>query len=131
MLLENVFQREDVTFIRYVVRNGCKESHGVSTPQAYKVHGSPKALKGLSNTQLTDNAVAHLKFTGNSPVEVTDSKVRSPRVEALGKQGNGHATDASGAKQSSASHSELMKQLNNLQQQLYAEREKNKRLKGG
>jgi hypothetical protein len=55
----------------------------------------------------------------------------STRVEALGKQGNGHATDTSGAQQSSASYSELMKQLNNTQQQLYAEREKNKRLKGG
>jgi hypothetical protein len=55
----------------------------------------------------------------------------STRVEALGKQGNGHATDASGAQQSSASHAELMRELNNTQQQLYAEREKNKRLKGG
>jgi hypothetical protein len=55
----------------------------------------------------------------------------STRVEALGKQGNGHATETSGAQQSTASHSELMRELNNTQQQLYAEREKNKRLKGG
>ncbi|HLY61342.1 MAG TPA: hypothetical protein VKV95_11380 [Terriglobia bacterium] len=55
----------------------------------------------------------------------------STRVEALGKQGNGHANDASGAQQSSASYAELMRELNNTQQQLYAEREKNKRLKGG
>jgi len=55
----------------------------------------------------------------------------STRVEALGKPGNGHATDTSGAQQGSASHSELMRELNNTQQQLYAERDKNKRLKGG
>jgi hypothetical protein len=55
----------------------------------------------------------------------------STRVDALDKHGNGNAADASGGQQSSASHSELMRELNNTQQQLYAEREKNKRLKGG
>lgn len=83
VLLKDVFERDNETFIRYVVRNGSRQSYGVSTPHVYvyNVQGSPKPLKGLSNAQLTDDAVAHIKFTGNSDVEITDAKVCSPRVQ--------------------------------------------------
>lgn len=56
----------------------------------------------------------------------------SLRVEALARKGNGHSTGAEGmAGASAASHGDLVRHINNLQQQLHAEREKNKRLKGG
>jgi hypothetical protein len=56
----------------------------------------------------------------------------SLRVESLARKGNGHSTDAEGAAGVSASNNaDLVRHINNLQQQLHAEREKNKRLKGG
>jgi hypothetical protein len=63
-----------------------------------------------------------------------DARVRattglSVRVDALGKQGNG--SGKSDVQFSSAWHGELVKQINDLQQQLHVEREKNERLKGG
>jgi hypothetical protein len=63
-------------------------SISLSTPQVFKfdIQCSSKALDGLTNTQLTENEVAHLKSTGHSPVEVVEGEVRSPTVEP------GHAT---------------------------------------
>jgi len=83
VLLTDVLQRDDKIFIRYAVRNGGKDSYSLSTPQVFKfdVQCSSKALDGLTNTQLTENEVAHLKSTGHSPVEVVEGEVRSPRVD--------------------------------------------------
>lgn len=88
VLLTDVLQREDKIFIRYTVRNGDKNSYSLSTPQVFKfdVQCSSKALDGLTNTQLTENEVAHLKSVGHSPVEVVEGEVRSPLIEP------GHAT---------------------------------------
>ena len=56
----------------------------------------------------------------------------SLRVESLARKGNGHPTGSEGpAGAGTASHGDLVQHINNLQQQLHAEREKNKRLKGG
>ena len=56
----------------------------------------------------------------------------SLRVESLARKGNGHSRGAEGmAGASAASPPDLVRHINNLQQQLHAEREKNKRLKGG
>src|SRR5579859_5795344 len=88
VLLTDVLQRENKIFIRYAVRNGGKNSYSLSTPQVFKfdVPSSSKALDGLTNTQLTENEVAHLRSTGHSPVEVVEGDVRSPLIEP------GHAT---------------------------------------
>lgn len=54
----------------------------------------------------------------------------SLRINALSNQdGNGHGSDT--ANPPKASDPELVRHISSLQQQLYAEREKNKRLKGG
>jgi hypothetical protein len=54
----------------------------------------------------------------------------SLRINALSNQdGNGHGSDT--ANSPKASDPELVRHISSLQQQLYAEREKNKRLKGG
>lgn len=56
----------------------------------------------------------------------------SLRVESLARKGNGHSAGPeclAGA--SGASQADLVRHINNLQQQLHAERERNKRLKGG
>jgi hypothetical protein len=56
----------------------------------------------------------------------------SLRVESLARKGNGHSTDAeSAAEVTTTNNADLVRHINNLQQQLHAEREKNKRLKGG
>src|SRR5437667_1839835 len=56
----------------------------------------------------------------------------SLKVESLARKGNGHAGRAAvPVGGSPASHGDLVQHINNLQQQLHAEREKNKRLKGG
>src|SRR5579859_3040822 len=88
VLLTDVLQRENKIFIRYAVRNGGKNSYSLSTPQVFKfdVPSSSKALDGLTNTQLTENEVAHLKSIGHSQIEVVDGEVRSPLIEP------GHAT---------------------------------------
>ncbi len=83
VLLKDVFQRENEVFIRYAVRNGSKEPYSLNTPQVFTLHvrGSQQFLYRLSNSQLTDSAVAHLKSHGQTLVEVVDGEVRSPRVE--------------------------------------------------
>jgi len=56
----------------------------------------------------------------------------SLRVESLARKGIGHSTDAEGAAGvNTTNNADLVRHINNLQQQLHAEREKNKRLKGG
>lgn len=83
VLLKDVFQRENEVFIRYAVRNGSKEPYSLNTPQVFRlnVRGSQQSLYRLSNSQLTDSAVAHLKSHGQTLVEVVGGEVRSPRVE--------------------------------------------------
>jgi hypothetical protein len=70
-----------------------------------------------------DNLQAELKQTSATVADL------SVRLSRSGNKGNGDAEAA--ASSSDASSSELMQHINRLQQQLYAEREKNKRLKGG
>ena len=56
----------------------------------------------------------------------------SLRVESLARKGNGGSGDGEGfAGASAASQADLVRHINSLQQQLHAERERNKRLKGG
>ena len=55
----------------------------------------------------------------------------SLRVESLAKKGNGNSTGAEGgAGVNTTSNADLVRHINNLQQQLHAERQKNKRLEG-
>ena len=70
-----------------------------------------------------DNLQAELKQTSATGADL------SVRLSRSGNKGNGNGEGA--ASSSDASSSELMQHINRLQQQLYAEREKNKRLKGG
>jgi hypothetical protein len=70
-----------------------------------------------------DNLQAELKQTSATVADL------SVRLSRSGNKGNGNGEGA--ASSSDASSSELMQHINRLQQQLYAEREKNKRLKGG
>jgi seryl-tRNA synthetase len=56
----------------------------------------------------------------------------SLRVESLARNGNGGSGGGEGsAGVSAASQADLVRHINNLQQQLHAERKRNKRLKGG
>ena len=74
-------------------------------------------------TRERDNLQAELKQTSATVADL------SVRLSRSGNKGNGNGEDA--ASSSDTSSSELMQHINRLQQQLYAEREKNKRLKGG
>jgi len=70
-----------------------------------------------------DNLQAELKQTSATVADL------SVRLSRSGSKGNGNSEVA--VSSSDASSGELMQHINRLQQQLYAEREKNKRLKGG
>jgi len=70
-----------------------------------------------------DNLQAELKQTSATVADL------SLRLSRSGSKGIGNGEGA--ASSSDAGSSELMQHINRLQQQLYAEREKNKRLKGG
>ena len=74
-------------------------------------------------TRERDNLQAELKQTSATVADL------SLRLSRSGSKGNGNSEGA--ASSSDAGSSELMQHINRLQQQLYAEREKNKRLKGG
>jgi len=73
-------------------------------------------------TRERDNLQAELKQTSATVADL------SLRLSRSGSKGNGNCEGA--ASSSDAGSSELMQHINRLQQQLYAEREKNKRLKG-
>jgi septal ring factor EnvC (AmiA/AmiB activator) len=74
-------------------------------------------------TRERDKLQAELKQTSATVADL------SLRLSGSTSKGNGHSQEASPG--TDASNSELMQHINRLQQQLYAEREKNKRLKGG
>ena len=74
-------------------------------------------------TRERGNLQAELKQTSATVADL------SLRLSHSGAKGNGSSEGA--ASSSDTGSSELMQHINRLQQQLYAEREKNKRLKGG
>ena len=74
-------------------------------------------------TRERDKLQAELKQTSATVADL------SLRLSSSTGKGNGNSHDA--APGTDASTAELMQHINRLQQQLYAEREKNKRLKGG
>jgi hypothetical protein len=61
----------------------------------------------------------------------TSATVAELSLRLSGSAGKGNGKSEGAASLSDASTSELMPHINRLQQQLYVEREKNKRLKGG
>jgi hypothetical protein len=74
-------------------------------------------------TRERNNLQAELKQTSATVADL------SIRLSRSGAKGNGNSEGPPSS--SDANSSELMQHINRLQQQLYAEREKNKRLKGG
>jgi hypothetical protein len=83
VLLKDTFQGEaNELFIRYVVRNGTRETYTLSTPQvvAINVDDSSHAVDRLSNSQLRESAATRIKVTDEGPVDVVSAKLRSVRV---------------------------------------------------
>jgi hypothetical protein len=74
-------------------------------------------------TRERDNFRAELKQTSATVADL------SLRLSRTGSKQNGNSEDATSS--GDAGSAEMMQHINRLQQQLYAEREKNKRLKGG
>jgi hypothetical protein len=97
-----------------------------SEVEALRAELQETAAKLAGATQERDQLKAQLDQTGASVADL------SLKVESLSRKGNGHAADgATSAAVSTASNADLVRHINNLQQQLHSEREKNKRLKGG
>ncbi len=77
-------------------------------------------------TQERDQLKTQLDATRTSVADL------SMKVESLSRKGNGHSKVAvDSAEPGPTSQADLVRHINNLQQQLHAEKEKNKRLKGG
>ncbi len=98
-----------------------------SEVEALRAELQETATKLADVTQERNELKAQLDQTG---VCVTDLSLR---LESLSRKGNGHAADGAAPTSGvgTASHADLVRHINNLQQQLHAEREKNKRVKGG
>ena len=97
--------------------------------------GSDEALRAeLQETATKLAAVTQERDQHKTQLDATRISVAelSMKVEALSRKGNGHrAADEALATAGDGSPDELVRHINHLQQQLHAEREKNKRLKGG
>jgi len=104
----------------------------LSTPAA---NSAVEALRGeLQKTGADLSSVTRERDQLRAELDQTKLSVAdlSLRVESLARKGNGHSTSAEGgAGVNTTNNADLVRHINNLQQQLNAEREKNKRLKGG
>jgi len=97
-----------------------------SEVEALRVELQETATKLAAANQERDQLKAQLEQTAGSVADL------SLRLDSLSRKGNGDASSAAAtAGVAGASQADLVRHINNLQQQLHAEREKNKRLKGG
>lgn len=73
----------DRVFLRYAIRNQGTHPYMGRTPVvvSLNVKELPENLTGISTSQLSDQEAAHLKASGQVPVEVVDGHIRTERVE--------------------------------------------------
>src|SRR5207245_100029 len=75
--------RENKGFIRYTIRNQSPKAYVPGTPQVVALN-APKyseSLYPLSNSQLSPDAAARLKCSGETRIEVAKGEIRSLRIE--------------------------------------------------
>ena len=81
--LTDLLDHDGQVFIRYTIRNQSPKAYVPGAPQVIALN-APKyreSLYALSNSQLSPDAAARLKCSGETRIEVARGEIRSPRIE--------------------------------------------------
>jgi len=81
--LTDLLEHDGQVFIRYTIRNQSSKTYVPGAPQVVALN-APKyreSLYALSNSQLSPDAAARLKCSGETRIEVAKGEIRSPRIE--------------------------------------------------
>ena len=81
--LTDLLEHDGQVFIRYTIRNQSPKAYVPGAPQVVALI-APKyreSLYALSNSQLSPDAAARLKCSGETRIEVAKGDIRSPRIE--------------------------------------------------
>lgn len=82
VLLKDTFRQGNELLVRYAVVNNSKATYDAGRPRAFTlVAQDSQRLYRRVNSQLTDDEAEGLESTGEKPVEVLDTRLRSARVE--------------------------------------------------
>jgi len=81
--LTDLLEHDGQVFIRYTIRNRTQKAYVPGTPQvvAFTAPQYRESLYVLRNSQLSPDAARHVKSSGETPIKVTKSEMRSPRIE--------------------------------------------------
>ena len=81
--LTDSLERDGQLFIRYTIRNETKKAYIPGKPQAVALNAPHygESLYALANSQLSPDATARLKCSGEAPLEITKSEMRFSRIE--------------------------------------------------
>ena len=79
----DLLERDGQIFIRYSIRNQTQKAYVPGNPQVVALTAPRyrESLYVLRNSQLSPDAAAWLKSSGEDPIEVTQSEVRSARID--------------------------------------------------
>ena len=81
--LTDSLEHDGQVFLRYTIRNQSPIAYVPGAPQVVALNAPcyRKSLYPLSNSQLSPNAAARLKCSGETPIEVAKGEIRSSRIE--------------------------------------------------
>jgi len=81
--LTDLLEHDGQVFIRYTIRNRTQKAYVPGTPQVVALTAPQyrESLYVLRNSQLSPDAARHVKSSGETPIKVTKSEMRSPRIE--------------------------------------------------
>ena len=81
--LTDLLDRDGQVFIRYTIRNQSPKAYVPGAPQVVALNAPcyRESLYSLSNSQLSPHAAARLKCSGETPIEVAKSEIRSPQIQ--------------------------------------------------
>jgi hypothetical protein len=81
--LTDLLEHDGQIFIRYTIRNQSSKAYVPGAPQVVALNAPRyrESLYPLSNSQLSPDAAARLKCSGETPIEVAKGEILSPRIE--------------------------------------------------
>jgi hypothetical protein len=81
--LTDLLEQDGQVLIRYTIRNQSPKAYVPGSPQVVALNAPcyRESLYPLSNSQLSPDAAARLKCSGETPIEVAKGEIRSPQIE--------------------------------------------------
>src|SRR4029077_3678512 len=81
--LTDLLEHDGQVFIRYTIRNQSPKAYVPGAPQVVALNAPwyRESLYPLSNSQLSPDAAARLKCSGETPIEVAKGEIRSAQIE--------------------------------------------------